>query len=181
MRVSVRAIAGDVVAAVGVGLPPSPTLWSQSLAGPASKRTNTRRRRWPALTSKVSVTTPDPPPAVPTEATSRQGTAGQRQQRAVDGGAVVPYAADAATGPRTSSRSRTGRRGRRVPQVDGAIVIETVALRTVLRHWPRELLAYALGRDAFLAHFVSAAPHHSATCLPRNFTHSTSSWPWVHT
>ncbi|CAK0873882.1 unnamed protein product [Prorocentrum cordatum] len=37
-----------------------------------------------------------PTACAPTDATSRQGTAGPRQQRAMDGGPVVPYVADAA-------------------------------------------------------------------------------------
>ena len=41
----------------------SGTLWSQSLPGVVSKRTNTRHRRWPAPTSQLSSTTPDPLPA----------------------------------------------------------------------------------------------------------------------
>ena len=36
--------------------------------------------------------------------------------------------------------------------------IVTEALGMLLRHCPRELLEYAFGLDAFLAHFVNPAP-----------------------
>ena len=59
--------------------------------------------------------------------------------------------------------------------------IDTVALRVLLQRSPRELLEYAFGLDAFLAHFVNPAPDHCGTPSHHYPTHSTSSSPWLRT
>ena len=68
------------------------------VALPSRSSVQENKHATPALASTDISTVFDdarPTSCAPTDATSRQGTAGQRQQRAVDGGPVVPYVADA--------------------------------------------------------------------------------------
>ncbi|CAK0874374.1 unnamed protein product [Prorocentrum cordatum] len=69
------------------------------VADPSRSSVQDNKHATPALASTDVASVFDdarPTACAPTDATSRQGTAGQRQQRAMDGGPVVPYVADAA-------------------------------------------------------------------------------------
>ena len=69
------------------------------VADPSRGSVQDNKHATPALASADVASVFDdarPTACAPTDATSRQGTSGQRQQRAIDGGPVVPYVADAA-------------------------------------------------------------------------------------
>ncbi|CAK0814769.1 unnamed protein product, partial [Prorocentrum cordatum] len=69
------------------------------VAEPSRSSVQENKHATPALVSTDVASVFDdakPTSCAPPDATSRQGTSGQRQQRAMDGGPVVPYVADAA-------------------------------------------------------------------------------------